>query len=172
MSQLIDSLIIFRILHILLQPIEKSDAYRLGVIDNTGKKLKNPVSSKEKDSYTLLNRLVFKIKSIMNKNPSGERDLRSFTTALHLAKECYTKNIEPENIQEIFEESLKYVSEEDINNFKDLFVQEEMKSFLYFLEDAPANNASATPGVAGFTPDTLGVKTKQKILKRKKPNLI
>ena len=35
---------------------------------------------------------------------------------------------------------------------------------------APANNASATPGVAGFTPETLGVpKTKQPpILRRKK----
>jgi len=38
------------------------------------------------------------------------------------------------------------------------------------MEEAPANNASATPGVAGFTPDTLGVpKGKQPpLMKRKK----
>ena len=45
-----------------------------------------------------------------------------------------------------------------------------MFTFKQFVEEAPANNAAATPGVAGFTPDTLGVPkgTRLPLLKRKK----
>jgi hypothetical protein len=44
-----------------------------------------------------------------------------------------------------------------------------MLTFKLFIEDAPINNAAATPGVAGFTPETLGVKKKKKfpIVRRK-----
>lgn len=155
MNRLIDNLITFRILHILLQPIESTDAYKFGIIDKYGNKLRNPTTIDELDSYTNLNRLAFKIKQILNHYPSAERDIEKLSASLHLVKECHNREIFPENVQEIFEESLSSVSKEDINYLKSLII-----------EDAPINNASATPGIAGFTPEDTPVK-KKKIIRRK-----
>ena len=38
----------------------------------------------------------------------------------------------------------------------------------YVKEEAPANNAMATPGIEGFTPESVPVKSKHRIIKRKK----
>ena len=45
-------------------------------------------------------------------------------------------------------------------------------TFKQFVEEAPANNAAATPGIDGFTPDTVGVKKRKKLViyKRGLPN--
>ena len=58
---------------------------------------------------------------------------------------------------------------EDINYVKKT-IEKNFLTFSQFCEEAPANNAAATPGIAGFTPETLGVKVKPKLLRRKKLN--
>ena len=54
------------------------------------------------------------------------------------------------------------LSEEDIIITKKFLNEKYTLTFKQFCEEAPANNASATPGIAGFTPDTIGVKPKKK----------
>ena len=65
MGKFVDSVIAFRILHMLVVPFENTEAFRLGIIDKTGKELKkmrelNTVE--ERDAYTLLHRLIFRMK--------------------------------------------------------------------------------------------------------------
>lgn len=40
----------------------------------------------------------------------------------------------------------------------------------YVKEEAPANNAMATPGIEGFTPESVPVKSKPKKMIRRKDN--
>ena len=61
MGRLADGYITLRILKMLSTPIEKTKAYELGLVDSDGKQLKKAVSTSEKDSYSMLQRFVFKV---------------------------------------------------------------------------------------------------------------
>ena len=73
MSRIVDTLIVFRILKMLTTPFEKTDAFKLGMIDRKGNRIKDkkPETKKELASVSLLNRLVFNLKRIVNKVPFG-----------------------------------------------------------------------------------------------------
>ena len=62
---------------------------------------------------------------------------------------------------------------EEIDYINKFISEQQTLTFKQFMEEAPANNASATPGVAGFTPDTLGVKPgkRKTVLRRGLPNV-
>jgi hypothetical protein len=92
MSRIVDNLIAYRVLSMLVQNFEDSKAFKLGIIDKTGKNLKKANTLKtteEKDAYNYLNRLVFNMKKIINKIPGGESKTKSLIAALWLVKETY-----------------------------------------------------------------------------------
>lgn len=172
MGRFVDSLIAYRILRMLVTPFTETDAYRLGIVDEKGKELKklgNLNTVEERDAYTILHRMIFRIKKIIEKVPVENKKLVSFAAALSLIKENYQTNREPVDLELQFINRLSTNLNEEIK-----FIQESSSkifTFKQFVEEAPANNAAATPGIDGFTPETLGVpKGKQpKLLKRKKP---
>jgi hypothetical protein len=95
MSRIVDNLIAFRILSMLVKPFAETDAFRLGIIDGTGKNLKKSSDLKtteEKDAYTYLHRLVFNMKKILNKLPGNENKTKSLVAALYLVKEYYQQS--------------------------------------------------------------------------------
>ena len=72
MTRFVDSLIAYRILRMLTTAFEDTDAYRLGIIDKKGKELKKMSqlnSADEKDAYSILHRMIFRIKRIIEKVP-------------------------------------------------------------------------------------------------------
>jgi hypothetical protein len=76
----------------LVTNFEDTEAYKLGIIDKKGKNIRKAntlQTSKERDAYTYLNRLVFNMKKIINKIPSGESKMKSLVAALWLVKEQY-----------------------------------------------------------------------------------
>ena len=87
MSKFIDNALAFRILWMLTTPFERTDAYRLGIIDKTGKEIK-PISQlntePEMSAYTYLHRLVFRLKRIINKVPIESKNFLSFAAAVAL----------------------------------------------------------------------------------------
>ena len=92
MSRIVDNLIAFRILKMLVTNFEDTAAYKLGIIDKKGKNIRKAntlQTSQERDAYTYLNRLVFNMKKIINKIPSGESKMKSLVAALWLVKEQY-----------------------------------------------------------------------------------
>lgn len=171
MGRFVDSLIAYRILRMLVTPFEETDAFRLGIIDAKGKELKKMASLntvEERDVYSILHRMIFRIKKIIEKVPVENKRLVSFAAALSLIKEHYQNNKEPLDLE------MQYLNRLNTNLNEELeFIEQYEKkifTFKQFVEEAPANNAAATPGIDGFTPETLGVpKGKQpKLLRRKK----
>jgi len=111
MSRVVDNLIAYKVLSMLVKPFEDSDAYKLGIIDNKGKVLKKSSelkTTKEKDAYNYLTRLVFNMKRIINKLPGGESKLRNLVAAFWLIKESYeTGNRSTSQMKLKLEDTLK-----------------------------------------------------------------
>jgi hypothetical protein len=86
----VDTVYTFRFLRILTMPWTKMEAYKLGLIDEKGKKLKKPQTSQERAAYTLFHRLVFNLKRILNIVPGKTaRMLASYASALYLLREKF-----------------------------------------------------------------------------------
>lgn len=173
MGRLVDSVIAYRILRMLTTPFEETDAYKLGIIDANGKELKKMSqlnTGDERNAYTILHRMVFRIKRIIQKVPVDNKKIVTYAAALSLVKENYQSNYEPIDLELQFLDRLKTELTEEIKYVRENLDTKKIYTFKQYSEEAPANNAAASPGVAGFTPDTLGVpKSKQPpLLKRKK----
>lgn len=93
-SALMDNLIAARLLYMLVTPFNKTDAFKLGIIDAQGKVLihaKDLKTNDQKDAYNYLTRLVFNIKRLINKLPGGESNLKNLTAAYYFVKERFEK---------------------------------------------------------------------------------
>jgi hypothetical protein len=89
-SRTADLFYAFRFLKLLVTPWDKTEAYELGVIDDSGKvikKAKDRKTPQEKSAYTVFHRLVFNVKRLMSKVPGGSSRLASYAAALFLIKE-------------------------------------------------------------------------------------
>ena len=92
MSRAIDLFVTYRFLKLLVTPWKKQEAYKQGIIDDKGKALKKArdlTTEAERESFTLLHRLVFNCKRIMGKIPFVRSQLGTYATALFLLKEHY-----------------------------------------------------------------------------------
>ena len=92
MSRAVDLFVTYRFLKLLVTPWNKQDAYKLGIIDEKGKSIKKArdlATEEERVAYTLLHRLVFNCKRIMQKIPLVRTKLGTYATALFLLKEHY-----------------------------------------------------------------------------------
>jgi hypothetical protein len=162
MARFVDSLIAYRILKMLVVPFENTDAFKQGIVDKNGKELKkmselNTVA--ERDAYTILNRLVFRLKRIINKVPIENKKFLNLAAAYSLIKEHYDAGREPINFEEMFLDRLQSDLTEETFLIESFFNDKTTLTFRQFAEDAPANSAGS-PGVAGFTPDSVGVSVK------------
>ena len=81
----------FRFIRMLVLDWKEWDAYKLGIIDENGKRNKNEKldSSEKKDAYTPFIRLCANIKRLVANIPGGGSKLGSFASALYLIKEHY-----------------------------------------------------------------------------------
>ena len=99
MSRVIDALIAYRLVKLLVTPFNKTDAYKLGIIDEKGKvliKSKKITNQKQRKAYTLLIRFVFNLKKLLAKvgirGPIGS----AAAAAIAFFKEEYGNNPEVE----------------------------------------------------------------------------
>ena len=131
-----DLYFVFRFLRLLTMDYKKTDAFKFGIIDNKGKALKKSAdleSTNEKASYTMLHRMVFKIRRLLEKVPGGR--FISYAAALFLLKEqkdariwsddIYMKTKLLEFLATDWEADAKFLKEEVDNMDKKTF-----KSFL------------------------------------------
>jgi hypothetical protein len=175
MGRLVDSVIAYRILRMLTTPFEETDAYKLGIIDNRGRELKKMSqlhTGDERNAYSILHRMVYRIKRIIEKVPVDNKRLVTFAAALSLVKENYNNNIEPIDLELQYLNKLNTDLTEEIKYVQENLDTKKIYTFKQYTEDAaaPIANNAGSPGVAGFTPDTLGVPKGQQppLLKRKK----
>ena len=83
-----------RFLRLLTTPFEETKAFKLGIIDEKGKRNKDVRidSTEERDAYTPFHRLVFNIKKVLEKVPGGGTTIGSYAAALYLIKEKFSIN--------------------------------------------------------------------------------
>ena len=104
----------------LTTPWEKYDAFKLGLIDKKGARIKDPETNKnkkaetkkEKSAYTLLHRLVFNLKRIVNKVPFGKTAFASYAVALLLLKE--ETKLDEDQMDELCEKFYRHIKEEGV----------------------------------------------------------
>lgn len=155
MGKIVDNLIALRIIYLLTVPIEKTDAFKLGLIDAGGNKIKDAESSEEKNATSMLHRLVWNIKKVFNIVPGGKTRIGSLAAAYLLVRESYEmKHTESEALMH-FNENFDRVwgipfEEKEI-------VEDALEALLQ--EDAPVNATGAS------TSTDIPVK-KQKIVRR------
>ena len=121
--RIVDTLIVFRMLKMLVTPFKKHKAYQFGFIDQNGKRIKtkmvdgkevknNPESKMEKSSFTLLHRLVFNLKRIIEKVPFGKTAFASYAVALLLLKEH--ANLSDEQGEELYEKFYRLLKDNEL----------------------------------------------------------
>lgn len=168
MSRIVDNLVAYRILSMLVTSFEDTNAYKLGIIDKTGKNLKKASSlktSEEKDAYSYLHRLVFNMKKILNKLPGGENKLKSLIAALFLVKEYYENG---SRTTSLMEERYTKIMEVLKNNVT--LVEEEIIVKRFLEEEAPANATGAAVSTDQPKIDKKNIKKYQLMARRKHIN--
>ena len=116
MGRAVDLFVTYRFLKLLVTPWKKQEAYKQGIIDDRGKALKKArdlTTEAERESFTLLHRLVFNCKRIMQKIPIVRTQLGTYATALFLLKEKYNLDNLPEGEINQFLMENKLVSFDD-----------------------------------------------------------
>ena len=119
MGRAIDLFVTYRFIKILVTPFKEQDAYKLGVIDKDGNRILIPGTNKptilntikEKNSYTVLHKLVFNIKKIFAKVPGLRTKLGSYAAALFLLKDTFKEDVDPKMWEQEF---MKYLKENSI----------------------------------------------------------
>jgi len=150
-----DLILAYNFIKRLVTPFDETDAFKLGIIDERGKKIKEPKSSEEELSYSAFNRLVFNIKKLIERVPGGKSKLASYAAALFLIRESQdTKEHYTEaEIMQALEENMDYLAQHDKKTYKKLF------------EDAPATSTAGVAGT-GDDADTVPVKKKKKQIEK------
>lgn len=144
MADFIYNLVAFKVLHMLVTPFEKTDAFKLGIIDKDGnqiKKRKDFKTYEEKEAYTNLHKIVFNLKRLLAKVPGGGSQLGTLAAAYWLIKEAHqTKNY---NLSE------SYCMSVLTSNV--CLVEEELIVEQFFKEDI---DAGSIPNVTGHAVST------------------
>jgi hypothetical protein len=111
-SPVIDIYLVYEFLKRLVTPFDKTKAFSLGLIDADGKKIRNAVTSQEKDAMGYFDRLVFNLKRILEKVPFGKSQIASYAAALLLLREKNEATLigdYPLQLREKLYEQMKYL---------------------------------------------------------------
>ena len=127
MGRAIDLFVTYRFLKLLTTPFEKTDAFKLGIIDEKGNRIKKPKSTQpavelatveQKNSYTILHKLVFNIKKIFGKVPGLRTKVGTYAAALFLLKDTFKESVDDPDVFE--KEFMKYLKENNIELDNDI----------------------------------------------------
>ena len=121
MGRAIDLFVTYRFLKLLTTPFNKTDAYKFGIIDDKGNRIKKEGSdqpavvlatSAQLNSYTILHKLVFNIKKIFAKVPGLRTKVGTYAAALFLLKDTFKESVDDPDMFE--KQFMKYLKENNI----------------------------------------------------------
>jgi len=61
----VDAMVAYLFLKKLMTPINRTEAYRKGLVNGVGKTIKEPKTEDEKQAFTLLDKMIFRIKRLL-----------------------------------------------------------------------------------------------------------
>jgi hypothetical protein len=122
MGRAIDLFVTYRFIRLLTTAFEKSDAFKMGIIDKDGNRTdKKLETSAEKNAYTVLHKLVFNIKKIFGKVPGLRTKIGTYAAAIFLLKDTFKEHVEDPQVFE--KEFMKFIRENNIE-LDDTIVEE------------------------------------------------
>ena len=94
-STIADTIYTYRFLKLLVTPFSETEAFKLGIIDETGKRIKDKKieNQEERNAFNLFHRLVFNLKRLIETAPGGKSRVASYIAALALLREHYDVNV-------------------------------------------------------------------------------
>ena len=123
MGRAVDLFVTYRFIKLLTTPFEKTDAYKLGIIDEKGNRIMPPPkggvrqtkpaslgTTAEKNAYTILHKLIFNIKKIFGKVPGLRTKVGTYAAALFLLKDTFKESVDDPDMFE--KEFMKYLKEQ------------------------------------------------------------
>jgi len=127
LKKAVDIYILYRIVKDLSTPFNETDAFKLGLIDDAGKKLKAASTPEEKAATSFYSRFVRNIKRLMSKVGLGGK-VATFAAALFLLKEQgkETSRLVDEGFKDETEillelvQTIKYLEKNSSRTFKQL----------------------------------------------------
>ena len=121
MGRAIDLFVTYRFIKLLTTPFNRTEAYKLGIIDKDGNRILQPNSTQPavelataqlQNAYTVLHKLVFNIKKIFAKVPGLRTKVGTYAAALFLLKDTFKEHVEDPDVFE--KEFMKYLKENDV----------------------------------------------------------
>ena len=117
MGTAIDLFVTYRFIKLLVTPFNKTEAFKLGIIDDKGIRQVVPGTNKpttlatikERNAYTVLHKLVFNIKKLFAKVPGLRTKVGTYASALFLLKDTFKEHVDDPQVFE--KEFLKYLKE-------------------------------------------------------------
>ena len=179
MTRFVDAIITYRILKKLVTPFDETPAFKLGIIDKKGKILRKErdlQTDEEREAYTVLDRLVWRLKRIIEKVPTDNKRLLSIAAALTLVKEHAFDETETVFLEREFISTKPTV--ESLTEVADFMSGQSRLSFRMHSEEGVIANAVGAGFSGQATPNPnpnlagrdLGLK-KSRLLRRKIPNV-
>lgn len=164
-SNALNYVVLYKLISRMIKPIEDTQAYKLGIVDEKGKilrKRKTLKTQEEKDALTRLDIFVFNLKRVLG--PIGRSKLVNIVGALYLLKE-------QDNLDIFDDEENRFVLiESRYSSFLDSLSRED-----YLFIEEIANAVGDGSNIAGITDDPPVVLKKKKNKdkkKEKKNNLV
>ena len=121
MGRAIDLFVTYRFIKLLTTPFNRTEAYKLGIIDKDGNRILQPNSTQPavelataqlQNAYTVLHKLVFNIKKIFAKVPGLRTKVGTYAAALFLLKDTFKESVDDPHMFE--KEFVKFLKENDI----------------------------------------------------------
>ena len=121
MGRAIDLFVTYRFIKLLTTPFNRTEAFKLGIIDKDGNRILQPNSTQPavelataqlQNAYTVLHKLVFNIKKIFEKVPGLRTKVGTYAAALFLLKDTFKEHVEDPDVFE--KEFIKYLKENDV----------------------------------------------------------
>ena len=119
MGRAIDLFVTYRFIKLLTTPFNRTEAFKLGIIDKDGNRILQPNSTQPavelataqlQNAYTVLHKLVFNIKKIFAKVPGLRTKVGTYAAALFLLKDTFKEHVEDPDVFE--KEFMKYLKEQ------------------------------------------------------------
>ena len=166
MGRAIDLFVTYRFLKLLTTPFEKQEAFKLGIIDKDGNRIKKEKSTlpavelttvELKNAYTILHKLVFNIKKIFGKVPGLRTKVGTYAAALFLLKDTFKESVDDPDMFE--KEFIKYLKENNIE--LDNEISEEV---IGFGEVLPKGNYVLVQDILNKEEEELSAKKGDKVI--------
>lgn len=138
-----NAFVAYKFLELLATPWEKTDAFKLGIIDKDGNvliKRRDLTANAQKKAYTIFHQLVWKIKRILHKLPVLKTKLGSLAAALWFIKEYCER--EGTSYAELEESLIGHLQEEYDIDIRECFMESYLSNDTLEIGEYEANLVS------------------------------